>query len=746
MAFSSALIWIFFGAILAAHTVKPFHGRIKTGIQALIAVIALFAFIEVLLIVQGTHFIVETWLLQAGSIIHNSPTAFVSPVTAVLIILISLALFLSLNIFNPSEPHKKIRSAISIIGVVLTLISLTFFLSYIYGVPFLYGTQILPVSPGSVFILLFLGAGFISLSGPTVKPLEYFIGSSTRARLLRTFIPLVIIIIFVESFIQLILFLAYKLSTAIIMALFFVTVAIITAYLVERASAYIGDAIDTAEQKRRIAENALKKSEEDMRLAVSAGGLGMWDHDLVSGEFTFSDKCKAMLDLPHETEMNFEVFLSALHPDDREQTTRAVHRALEEKIDYYSEFRSVWKDKTVHWISEIGRGYYDDSGKAVHMRGVMLDITERKTAESAIRESEQFLNTVVTEIPDMVFVKDAEELRFIRVNKAGENLLGYSSEELLGKNDYDFFPKTDADLFTGNDREVFLTNQLLDIPEEKLNTRNQGQKILHTKKIPLFDEDGRPKYLLGISEDITERKHEEERTRLTNRKLALMNDVTYQDIQNKVTGLRGYVELIKETTNEQEIRSLIKKEETVLETIHNLIKNTKDYQQMGVDQSRWIPLEKTIQMQLSRMSQKENVSLDCDLHGLEICSDPLIDRVFYNLIDNAIKHGKKITRIFFSYQKTPDTIVLICEDDGVGISFEQKPHIFDRFVGGTGKFGLFFIREFLGMSGITITENGTPGKGARFEMVIPKEMIRFADEKTTVGACSPCTPPPPHIP
>ena len=331
----------FFGAILAIHTIKPFHGRIKTGIQALIAVIGLFAFIEFLLTMLGTHFIVETWLMQAGSVILNGPFTSVSPVTAVLIVPVSLALLLSLNIINQSEPHKKIHNAISTIGLVLELISFTFFLSYIYGIPFLYGTQILPVSPGSVFVLLFLGAGFICLSGPTVKPLEYFTGSSTRARLLRTFIPLVIIIIFVESFIQLILFLAYKLSTAIIMALFFVTVAIITAYLVGRASASIGNAIDTAEQKRQIAENALKKSEEDMRLAVSAGGLGMWDHDLVSGEFMFSDKCNAMLDIPREAPMNFEVFLSALHPDDREQTNRAVQRALEEKIDYYSEFRSV---------------------------------------------------------------------------------------------------------------------------------------------------------------------------------------------------------------------------------------------------------------------------------------------------------------------------------------------------------------------------------------------------------------------
>ena len=82
-------------------------------------------------------------------------------------------------------------------------------------------------------------------------------------------------------------------------------------------------------------------------------------------------------------------------------------------------------------------------------------------------------------------------------------------EELLGKNDYDFFPKDEADFFTKKDREVLNSRKLLDIPEEIIDTKNLGQRILHTKKIPLIDKDGKPKYLLGISEDITELKQAE---------------------------------------------------------------------------------------------------------------------------------------------------------------------------------------------------------------------------------------------
>ncbi len=107
----------------------------------------------------------------------------------------------------------------------------------------------------------------------------------------------------------------------------------------------------------------------------------------------------------------------------------------------------------------------------------------------------------------MIFVKDATTLKFVRFNHAGEQLIGIPLEELRGKTDYDFFPKHEADLFTAMDREVLRQRAVIDIPEETVETKHQGQRILHTKKVPIFDERGQPQYLLGISEDITDQKH-----------------------------------------------------------------------------------------------------------------------------------------------------------------------------------------------------------------------------------------------
>jgi len=128
---------------------------------------------------------------------------------------------------------------------------------------------------------------------------------------------------------------------------------------------------------------------------------------------------------------------------------------------------------------------------------------ERLAAERA-QTAERFLNLVIDNIPDMVFIKDAQELRFVRINTAAERILGFSREELLGRSDYDFFPAMQADFFTGKDREVLQSCNVVAIPEEEIRTKRHGTRVLRTKKVPVLDDGGRPAYLLGIAEDITD--------------------------------------------------------------------------------------------------------------------------------------------------------------------------------------------------------------------------------------------------
>src|ERR1035437_9820231 len=169
----------------------------------------------------------------------------------------------------------------------------------------------------------------------------------------------------------------------------------------------------------------------------------------------------------------------------------------------------VFPDGREHTVLTTKLPFRDSQGRISGLVGIGHDITERKVAEDELRRVNTFLDSIIKHIPNMVFLKDAKTLQFVRFNRAGENLLGRSEAELLGKTDYDFFPKDLADYFTENDRQVLRGKEVVDIPEERLQTRDKGERILHTRKVPVLNENGETKYLLGISEDITERKQAE---------------------------------------------------------------------------------------------------------------------------------------------------------------------------------------------------------------------------------------------
>ncbi|MEO5686214.1 MAG: response regulator [Burkholderiaceae bacterium] len=139
------------------------------------------------------------------------------------------------------------------------------------------------------------------------------------------------------------------------------------------------------------------------------------------------------------------------------------------------------------------------------LAGQADEIAERQVAEEAARASEQFLDSIVENIPDMIFVKDASTLRFVRFNKAGEGLLGHCRDDLIGKSVHDLFPASEADFFALKDRAVLESRQMIDIPEEPVHT-SRGVRIVHTKKIPILDGRGESRFLLGISRDITDQK------------------------------------------------------------------------------------------------------------------------------------------------------------------------------------------------------------------------------------------------
>ncbi|MGI0492095.1 PAS domain S-box protein [Alkalinema pantanalense CENA528] len=151
-----------------------------------------------------------------------------------------------------------------------------------------------------------------------------------------------------------------------------------------------------------------------------------------------------------------------------------------------------------------------EADRPVATRAILRDITDRRQAEQALQNSEKFLDSIIENIPNMICVKEAKDLRFVRFNKAGEELLGYPREALIGKNNYNLFAPEEADEFTAQDRAVLASQQVSELLENEIHTHHQGVRFLHTKKLAIADEEGNPQYLLSISEDVTDRKQIEQ--------------------------------------------------------------------------------------------------------------------------------------------------------------------------------------------------------------------------------------------
>jgi PAS domain S-box-containing protein len=181
-------------------------------------------------------------------------------------------------------------------------------------------------------------------------------------------------------------------------------------------------------------------------------------------------------------------------------------------------FHESWLRFSVLFLAVAFAGY----------AGILLGRSH--TAAARAQTAEKFLNSIIDNIPAMIFIKEAGELRFVRVNTVGEKLLGLSTSQLIGRNDYDFFPEDQADFFTSKDREVLSTGTVLTIPEEEIDTQFKGKRVLHTRKVPILDDTGRPAFLLGISDDITEIKQAEAALQETEIRLQTLFDAAAEFI------------------------------------------------------------------------------------------------------------------------------------------------------------------------------------------------------------------------
>jgi PAS domain S-box-containing protein len=320
------------------------------------------------------------------------------------------------------------------------------------------------------------------------------------------------------------------------------------------------------------------------------------------------------------------------------------------------------------------------------------------------------------QIPSGIVLLDAQG-RVVEINPAARRILGDADRDSIGLRIRDILPT--HELPTRNENGSSNGNR-------QTLRRERGGTIhyidLHC--IPLTPaRNVRHGYVILLT-DITDQHLTDQSLAMARKKINFLTGITRHDILNQLTIIVMHNELLKEAIGEPSLVKSLREQEKAASTISRQIAFTKDYEKLGENLPQWLDIG-TIFSKHQEDLGHDYIIYSVQVEGLEVFGDPLVDRVFSNLLENSLRYGEKVTSIRLYYDQTPDGLTIIYEDNGIGIKKEDKEKIFRRGSGKRSGFGLFFSREILSLTGITMKESGEPGKGARFEINIPAGMFRF---------------------
>lgn len=402
-------------------------------------------------------------------------------------------------------------------------------------------------------------------------------------------------------------------------------------------------------------------------------------------------------------------------------------------------------------LGQLQRGINSMTAKV----GALLN--QHRRNEEEIRASSRLLDSIIENIPNMIFLKRASDLRFVLFNKAGEQLLGFDRQDMLGKNDHDLFPKEQADYFTSNDRKVLQSSKVLDIPEEAISTRDGVQHILHTHKLALHNSQGEVEFLLGISEDITRRKQDEEALRQLNDHLELrvvqrtaqleeankeLEDFSYSmshNMRSPLLALDGFTKILLEEHGpdlNDEGKRLLKVLRDNAQRMGRLIDDILHFLSIGRQRLEIssIDITKLASETLGELqTDAPERRLKLIIGGLPpaLGDRGMIREALRNLLSNAIKFSSADAEVVIEIGGVveKDENVYSVTDHGVGFDMRYADKLFKMFerVHPTGQYegsgiGLALVKRIAIRHGGRVWAEGKVGGGATIHFALPNRM------------------------
>ncbi|WAC06093.1 MAG: PAS domain S-box protein [Methanoregula sp.] len=638
IAFSACIIWIIFGFVLAIHAEIHLRGSVRTCVAAIIALIAILSALEFPLNILGKHFIVEIWAVRIADAISAQSTSYISPVAVALLIPAAIALFFLLYAYGPSKEEKRARDIVGILGLTISLVSFIYVLSYLYHVPFLYDTPLIPISFPSTIATLCIGAGLVTGAGPRAIPLKHFTGPTTRARLLRFFLPLTLVIVLVQTFLMVTVTSYFDINNAILLSASVVVFSIVTMFVVARVSGGVSYAIDRAERElqdsnvflsslidqsptptwisdekgtlirinkaccellniteddvvgkynilsdnivkeqgflplvleifdkgqiarfrisydtrmlktlqldnrasvildvtifpikdtrgkitnaviqhlnvtdRVRAEKALRESEDLFRLSFELASIGK---SLTSPDGMLKKVNRAFCDMLgySESELQAKGFAEITYPDDLDESIECVRSLLaDERQTYRMDKRYIRKDGTLIWTDVSTMLLKDSLGKPLNFVTDIVNITERKRAEEALRETNAYLRNLLDYANAPIIVWDPQ-FRITRFNHAFERLTGRTESEVIGQHLQILFPDVSRNTSLDQIKKTLAGErwEVVEIPI--LHVSSETRTVLWNSA-NIIDLDGKIISTIAQGTDITERKRAEDALR-----------------------------------------------------------------------------------------------------------------------------------------------------------------------------------------------------------------------------------------